>query len=232
MGATSSPRRGTDSAPRRMCVLHNWTRDICFVTDSVSDTAPETGPDLSSTATIDLNDGCLRNDGCFRRHHVEPRVKLYTPIEESIPIPLKCINERYWSNTHHLTQRWKNKLKRIGTWMEKNCQMYVKDSQDLFYRTKGPLKDFQGWREVDEETNNLKVRQDNAWPDMWKHVSDAAKSKAKQKWTIEKPKPDNARQLRGIFFIEQNIEEFQFTMKAVAMVCKILIKQWKNPPQC
>ena len=39
------------------------------------------------------------------------------------------------------------------------------------------------------------------------------KSKAKQKWAIEKPKLDNARQLRGIFFIEPNDEEFKHTMK-------------------
>ena len=39
------------------------------------------------------------------------------------------------------------------------------------------------------------------------------KSKAKQKWAIEKPKLDNVRQLRGIFFIETNDEEFKHTMK-------------------
>ena len=44
-------------------------------------------------------------------------------------------------------------------------------------------------------------------------MSDAAKSKAKQKWAIEKPKLDNARQLRGIFFIEPDDEEFKHTMK-------------------
>ena len=41
------------------------------------------------------------------------------------------------------------------------------------------------------------LRPDNVWPDMWKHMSDASKRKAKQKWSIEKPKLDNARQLRG-----------------------------------
>ena len=35
-------------------------------------------------------------------------------------------------------------------------------------------------------------RLDNVWPDMWKHMSDAAKRKAKRKWDIEKPKLDNA----------------------------------------
>ena len=42
---------------------------------------------------------------------------------------------------------------------------------------------------------------------------DAAKSKAKQKWAIEKPKLENARRLRGIFLIEPNDEEFKHTIK-------------------
>ena len=56
-------------------------------------------------------------------------------------------------------------------------------------------------------------RPDNVWPDMWKNVSDAAKSKAKQKWAIEKPKLDNAILFRVIFFIEPEDEEFKHTMK-------------------
>ena len=39
------------------------------------------------------------------------------------------------------------------------------------------------------------------------------KSKAKQKWAIEKPKLDNARILRGIFSTEPTDEEFKHTMK-------------------
>ena len=52
-------------------------------------------------------------------------------------------------------------------------------------------------------------RPDDVWPDFWKHMSDAAKKKAKQRWTIEKPKldkPDNAL---------QNTDK----------------EQWRNPPQ-
>ena len=44
-------------------------------------------------------------------------------------------------------------------------------------------------------------------------MSDAAKRKAKQKWAIEKPKLDNARKSRGIFFIEPNDEELKHTIK-------------------
>ena len=57
-------------------------------------------------------------------------------------------------------------------------------------------------------------RPDDVWPDMWKFMSDAAKKKSKQRWAIEKPKLDNARQLGGIFFIEPNDEEFKLTIKA------------------
>ena len=46
-------------------------------------------------------------------------------------------------------------------------------------------------------------RPDNVWPDMWKHMSDAAEKKAKQRWAIEKPKLDNARQLPGISSLNQ-----------------------------
>ena len=52
-------------------------------------------------------------------------------------------------------------------------------------------------------------RPDNVWQDMWKHMSDAAKSKAKQKWAVEKPKLDHARQLRGILFSAPEDEEFR-----------------------
>ena len=66
-----------------------------------------------------------------------------------------------------------------------------------------------------EETTRKQTtsRPDNVWPDVWNHMSDAAKRKAKQKWIIEKPKLDNARQLRGIFFIEPDDEEFRHTMR-------------------
>ena len=57
-------------------------------------------------------------------------------------------------------------------------------------------------------------RPDDVSTVLWIFMFDAAKKKAKQRWTIEKPKFDNARQLRGIFFIEPNDKEFKLTMKA------------------
>ena len=54
---------------------------------------------------------------------------------------------------------------------------------------------------------------DTAWPEIWKHMSDAAKRKEEQKWAIEKPKLDNAKSLRGIYFIDPDYEEFKRIMK-------------------
>ena len=100
--------------------------------------------------------------------------------------------------------------------------------------THGPVR-----RRTRKQTTS---RPDDVWPDMWKFMSDAAEKKAKQRWAIEKPKLKNARQLRGIFFIEPNDEEFRLTMKAArkklevpmptAMPCKIPIKSsGGHPPQ-
>ena len=44
-------------------------------------------------------------------------------------------------------------------------------------------------------------------------MSDASKRQEKQKWTIEEPKLDHARQLRGIHFIDPEDEEFKDTMR-------------------
>ena len=44
-------------------------------------------------------------------------------------------------------------------------------------------------------------------------MSDASKRKEKQKWAIEKPKLDNARKLRGIYFIDADDGEFKDILK-------------------
>ena len=51
------------------------------------------------------------------------------------------------------------------------------------------------------------------WPEIWKDVSDASKRKEKKKWAVEKPKLDNARRLRGIYFIDPDDEALKDIMK-------------------
>ena len=44
-------------------------------------------------------------------------------------------------------------------------------------------------------------------------MSDASKRQEKQKWAIEKPKLENAKRLRGIFFNDLDDDEFKRILK-------------------
>ena len=69
-------------------------------------------------------------------------------------------------------------------------------------------------------------------------MSEASKRKEKQKWAIEQPKLDNARQLRGIYFIDPADEEVKDVMKnarrklevpmPVAMLCKTRREEYRE----
>ena len=51
-------------------------------------------------------------------------------------------------------------------------------------------------------------RPDHLWPETWKIMSDTEH----QKWAVEKPKLDNARKLRGTYFVDPTDAEFKETI--------------------
>ena len=71
---------------------------------------------------------------------------------------------------------------------------------------------------------------DHLWPELWIKLARNAKLREKQKWSIEKPKLDNARRLRGICVIDSEDKEFKDIIRnarkkletpmAPAMPCK------------
>ena len=73
-------------------------------------------------------------------------------------------------------------------------------------------------------------RPDHLWPELWTKLARNAKLREKHKWSIEKPKLDNSRRLRGIYFIDPEDKEFRETIRnarkkletpmAPAMPCK------------
>ena len=75
---------------------------------------------------------------------------------------------------------------------------------------------------------------DHLWPELWKSMGKHAKLKEKQKWANEKLHLENARKLRGIYFIDPEDKEFKDTTKnarkkletsvAPAMPCKMMKK--------
>ena len=84
----------------------------------------------------------------------------------------------------------------------------------------------------------LTSRPDHLWPEFWENLGRNSKLKERQKWSLEKPQLDNARRLRGIYFIDPEDKEFKETIKnarkkletsvAPAMLCKIS----KNNQNC
>ena len=68
-----------------------------------------------------------------------------------------------------------------------------------------------GWRRLTRK--QLTSRPDHLWPELGKSVGKNAKLKEKQKWSNEKLHLENARKLRGIYFIDPEDKEFKETIK-------------------
>ena len=163
------------------------------------------------------------------RHHVEPRVELYSPREESFPIPLKYIDVTRTTHTN------------LDVKLEKRIDDYwnIDGSRNL----SDPWTGFTQFTLLDEKPpdgytwsggrltrKQLTSRPDHLWPELWKSMGKNAKLKEKQKWAEEKIHLDNARKLRGIYFIDPEDKEYKETIKnarkkletsvAPAMPCK------------
>ena len=134
--------------------------------------------------------GLLREKFIYR-HHVVLRDTSCTYREKKHFLFQWSASTLPEQHMFHRMYCWRKMLMITGTWMEKkNYLMHGQASQDSSY-----------W-------DKTISRPDNVWPDMWERIADASKKEAKQRWTIEKPKLDNAWQLRWIFFIGPNDEEF------------------------
>ena len=177
-----------------------------------------------------INDFWSMSGNFIYRHHVEPRVKLYSPREESFPIPLKYIDV---SRTTHTNSDVKQE-KRIDDYWN------IDGSRDL----SDPWTGFTQFTPLDEKPpdgylwfgvrltrKQLTSRPDYLWPELWTKLGRNAQLKERQKWSHEKPQLENSRKLRGIYFIDLEDKEFKETIKnarkkletlvAPAMPCKI-----------
>ena len=91
-----------------------------------------------------INDFESMSGSFIYRHHVEPRVKLYSPREESFPIPLKYIDVtrttlRFWMSSK------RSALMTIGTLMAlETCLILGQVPHNLLYSTKKLLTDICG----------------------------------------------------------------------------------------
>ena len=145
------------------------------------------------------------------RHHVEPRVKLYSPTEESFPIPLIYIDV---SRTTHTNLDVKQERRIDDYWNvdgSRDLSDYGQDSFNFLYWKKPPDGYmWSGW--IDKTAVNIQAR--FLWLELWEKIGNNAKVMEKQKWSHEKPQLDNARKLRGIYSIDPEDKEFKETKNA------------------
>ena len=132
-----------------------------------------------------INDFWSMSGNFIYRHHVEPRVKLYSPREESFHIPLKYIDV---SRTTHTNLDVKQE-KRIDDYWNIDgsrdlCDSWTGFTRYLVLEEKPP--DGYLWLGVRLTRKQLTSRPDLLWPELWKTMGKNAKLKEKQKWSNEK----------------------------------------------
>ena len=176
-----------------------------------------------------INDFWSMSGNFKNRHHVEPRVKLYSPREESFPIPLKYIDVSRTSQTNlDVLQE-----SRIDDYWNIDGSRDLSDSWTGFTQfallSEKPPDGFlwSGERLTKRQATSWP---DHLWPELWTKLGRNAKLKEKHKWAIEKPKLDNARRLRGFYSIDPEDMKFNEIIKnarrkletpvAPAMPCK------------
>ena len=153
-----------------------------------------------------INDFWSMSGNFIYRHHGEPRFKLYSPREESFPIPLKYIDVSRNTKTNlDVTQE-----RRIDDYWNIGGSRDLSDSWTGFTEftrlaEKPPDGYMWSWRRLTER--QVTSRPDHLWPELWTKLGRNAKLKEKQKWSNEKPKLDNARRLRGMYFIDPEDKE-------------------------
>ena len=171
-----------------------------------------------------INDFWSMSGNLKYRHHVEPRVKLYSPREESFPIPLKYIDVTRTANTNLDVKQ----EKRIDDYWNIDGLRDLSDpctgfTQFTLLEEKAP--DGYMWSGERLMRKQLISRPDHLWPELWKSMGRNAKLKEKQKWSKEKLHLENARKLRGIYLIDPEDKEFKETIKNAWYIQKKLKKK-------
>ena len=136
------------------------------------------------------------------RHQSELRVQFHVPKEETFPVPRPLI--QMWACCK------KKGLTITGMSIRTDlCQIR---GEDLLCRKKSVQKDFCGSVGHRQKVQTT-TRPENVWPQVWTKIGKASHKREKQERANEKPRLDNARRLRGIYFIDPDDRDHTETVK-------------------
>ena len=151
------------------------------------------------------------------RYHVEPRVILYFP-RERIMLHSTEVHWRIQNNTHALE-------KRIDDYWNIDGSRRLVWSLDRFHTiySTGRKSSRRNYVVRGRSTRKqLTSRTDHLWLELCTKLGRNAQLKEKEKWSNEKFQLENARKLRGLYFIDPEDKDFKETMKNVRKEC------WKH----
>ena len=140
--------------------------------------------DSFSDAGEAINDFWSMSGNFIFRHHVEPRVKLYSPREESFPIPVKYIDVSRTTRTNLDVMQ----ERRIDDYWDVDGSRDLPDSwtgftQFTLLEEKPPDGDMWSWERL--KKRQVTSRPDILWPELWIKLGRNAKLKEKHKWSNE-----------------------------------------------
>ena len=151
-----------------------------------SEGSPPTPPQDSYLDTGEARNDFWSMSGNFIfRHHVERRVKLYSPREESFPIPLKYIDVSRTTQTNMDVMQ----ESRIDDYWNIDGSRDLSDSwtgftQFTLLEEKPP--DGYMWSGGRLTKRQATSTPDHLWPELWTKLGRKAKLSEKPKWAIEK----------------------------------------------
>ena len=159
-----------------------------------------------------INDFWSMSGSFIYRHHVEPRVELYSPREESIPIPLKYIDVTRTTHTN------------LDVRQEKRIDDYwnIGGSRDLSDPWTGftqftPLEekapDGYMWSGGGLTRKQLTSRPDHLWPELWKSMGKACKAQGKAEVVWGKDSSWKRKKISWNLFHRPEDTEFKETIK-------------------
>ena len=121
-----------------------------------------------------INDFWSMSRTFIYHQHVEPRVKLFSPREESFPIPLKYIDVTI---TTHTNLDAKQELRIVEYWnfdgSRNLSDAWTGFTQFTVHEERAP--DGYTWSEAGFTRKQLTSRPDHLWPELWKSMGKHAK---------------------------------------------------------
>ena len=162
-----------------------------------------------SSTTSRLVSGCRWSDKWFlvyvRKLHIPPSrwTQSQTLLAERGIIPYST--KIHWRIQNHSYEFGCQQEKRIDDYWNIDGSRDLSDSWTGF--TQFTLLDEKApdgymWSRERLTRKQLTSRPDHLWPELWIRMGRNAKLQEKHKWSDEQPKLDDARRLRGIYFID------------------------------